>query len=154
MLPKICKFPLTTGPTSLCVHNSTHSWDRYYSVLSFLLNGHLFSEYEKLSGMLGLPSCSHTTWEKIVEDLELHVTRLAEWSCNNVREILKNGLRPSMASTLLGDITQTTLQPPSTILSLARLPGSPIGQRGDDNPSSFEVHDIHFSDSLPLLRKV
>ena len=78
-----------SGPTSLCVHNSTHSWDRYYSVLSFLLNGHLFSEYEKLSGMLGLPSCSHTTWEKIVEDLEPHVTRLAEWSCNNVREILK-----------------------------------------------------------------
>ena len=66
--------------------SSTKSWCRHYTVLSFLLNGHLHSEYEKLSGMLGLPSCSHTTWHKIVEELEEHVTRLADWSCRNVRE--------------------------------------------------------------------
>ena len=37
------------------------------------------------SGMLGLPSCSHTTWHKMVEDLEVHVTNVAEWSCSCVR---------------------------------------------------------------------
>lgn len=68
------------------VHNSTTSWKRHYSVLSFLLNGHLYADYEKLSGMLGLPSCSHTTWHLIVERLGAHVTK---WSCSHVRDAIK-----------------------------------------------------------------
>ena len=44
------------------------------------------------SGWLGLPSCSGTQWLRIVERLEAHVTKLAEWSCGQVRqEIVKRG---------------------------------------------------------------
>ncbi len=35
------------------VHKSTSCWDQHYTVLSFLLNGHLHAQYQKLSGMLG-----------------------------------------------------------------------------------------------------
>ena len=69
------------------VHESqTFDWHRHYSVLSFLLNGHLHSEYKQLQGMLGLPSCSERTWGAIVEKLEVKVTECAEWSCGRVRE--------------------------------------------------------------------
>lgn len=71
------------------VHNSTKSWSRHYSALSFLMNGHLHAEYEKLSGMLGLPSCSHTTWHKIVDELNVHVSALAERSCSHVQDNIK-----------------------------------------------------------------
>ncbi len=60
-----------------------------YSVLSFLINGQLYSDYEKLSGLLGLPSCSNPTWHSVIEKLEVHVTKLAEWSCSKVRETIK-----------------------------------------------------------------
>ena len=40
--------------------------------------------------MLGLPSCSHPTWHMIVEELEKHITRLAEWSCSHVRDAIKS----------------------------------------------------------------
>ena len=70
----------------LQIHDSTCSWNQYFSVLSFLLNGHLHAEYVRLSGLLGLPACSHTQWHRIVERLETHVTKLAEWSCSQVRE--------------------------------------------------------------------
>ena len=43
-------------------------------------NGHLNTR------MLGLPSCSHTTWHKMIEDLEVHVSNVAEWSCSRVRD--------------------------------------------------------------------
>lgn len=71
------------------VHGSTKSWSKHYSALSFLMNGHLHAEYEKLSGMLGLPSCSHTTWHKIIDGLNVHVSALAEMSCSHVRERIK-----------------------------------------------------------------
>ena len=72
------------------VHNSNSSWSRHYCVLSFLLNGHLFADYDRLSGMLGLPPCSHQTWHLIVERLEKHVTQVAEWSCSHVRDTIKS----------------------------------------------------------------
>ncbi len=50
------------------------------------MNGHLHAEYCKLSGMLGLPACSHSQWQRILERLEKYVTELAEWSCAQVRE--------------------------------------------------------------------
>lgn len=68
------------------IHNSTKSWNRHYTILSFMVNGHLHAEYEKLSGMLGLPYCSQQTWLKAVEGLEVHVSQLAEWTCEHLRE--------------------------------------------------------------------
>ena len=54
------------------------------------MNGHLYVEYDRLRGMLGLLSCSEPTWAKIVEELEEHVTELAEWTCNEVGERIKS----------------------------------------------------------------
>jgi hypothetical protein len=65
------------------------SWERHYSVLSFLMNGQLYVDYTRISGMLGLPSCSKSTWQGVVEGLEEHVTELAEWSCAHVRNAIK-----------------------------------------------------------------
>lgn len=39
--------------------------------------------------MLGLPHCCKSTWQSILEELEEHVTELAEWSCNRVRDAIK-----------------------------------------------------------------
>ena len=79
------KLSLKQSGPQLQMHGTT-SWDRHYT---FLLNGQLYAEYDRLSGMLGLPSCSDTTWRRIVEGLEEHVTELAEWSCKHVREAIK-----------------------------------------------------------------
>ena len=77
---------IQTSGVTLHVHDSTWSWNQHYSVLSFLLNGHLHAEYTKLSGWLGLPPCGKSQWQRIIERLEPHVTELAEWSCKTVRE--------------------------------------------------------------------
>ena len=78
----------------LMVHNSTCSWHQHYPVLSFPVSGHLHSEYERLSGLLGFPSCSGAQWSRIVKRLEEYITNLAEWSCGQVRnEIIKRGDR-------------------------------------------------------------
>ena len=83
----VCVFLFTL--TIPQVHGSNCSWSRYYSVLSFLVNGQLFADYKKLGGMLGLQSCSHKTFDAIVEKLEKKVTRLAEWSCQQTRDAIK-----------------------------------------------------------------
>ena len=75
----------TTGVT-LHVHDFTWSWNQHYSVLSFLLNGHLHAEYTKLSGWLGLPSCGKSQWQRIIESQEPRMTELVEWSCKAARE--------------------------------------------------------------------
>ena len=72
------------------IHDSSCSWQQYYPVLSFLLNGHLHVDYVRLSGWLGLPSCSSTQWHRIIQKLEIHVTKLAEWSCGQVRKNIVN----------------------------------------------------------------
>ena len=58
-------------------------------MLSFLMNGQLYVDYTRISGMLGLPSCSKSTWQGVVEGLEEHVTELAEWSCARARNAIK-----------------------------------------------------------------
>ncbi len=68
------------------VHNSTRSWKQHYSTISFLVNGKLHADYVRLSGWLGLPPCSSTQWQRIIERLEVHVTKLAEWTCGQVRK--------------------------------------------------------------------
>ena len=69
--------------------NSQKSWLMNYTVLSFLMNGQLFAEYHRLSNMLGLPACSEKQWQRIVGWLEEHVTALADWSCAQVREMVR-----------------------------------------------------------------
>ena len=71
-----------SGTSHPQVHASTCSWDRYYHVLSLLINGHLYADYVKLAGMLGFPSCAGSTWQTILKRLEVHVSQLAEQSCN------------------------------------------------------------------------
>ena len=76
----------------LTIHDSMCSWRQYYPVISFLMSGHLHSEYQQLGGFLGLPSCSSTQWSKIVKRLEGFVNNLAEWTCSQVQnEIMKRG---------------------------------------------------------------
>lgn len=75
------------GPP-LQMHNSSRSYQQYYSVISFLMNGHLHADYVRLRGMLGLPDCHHSQWIRIVRWLEPHVTALAEWSCGQVRQAI------------------------------------------------------------------
>ena len=38
------------GTAELQVHNSRCSWPMNYTVLSFMMNGHLYAEYNKLAG--------------------------------------------------------------------------------------------------------
>ena len=65
------------------------SWLLNYSVLSFLMNGQLFAEYRRIANMLGLPPCSDTHWQNITGWLSEHVTKLAEWCCEQVRESVR-----------------------------------------------------------------
>ena len=58
-------------------------------MLSFLVNGHLFADYEKLSAMLGLPHCCHNTFDAILADLSVVVNKLAEKSCEMVRQMIE-----------------------------------------------------------------
>ena len=54
-----------------------------------MMNGQLYSEYSRLSHMLSLPPCSQKHWIQIVSWLGEHVTKLAEWSCEQVREMIR-----------------------------------------------------------------
>ncbi len=77
---------------SLRIHESKCSWRKHYPVLSFMVSGHLHCEYDRLSGLLGLPSCCKSQWGRITKKLEETVTDLAEWSSGQVRsEIMNRG---------------------------------------------------------------
>ena len=54
-----------------------------------MMNGHLYAEFSRLADMLVLPQCSNHQWLRIIGKLEEKVTRLAEWSCCQVREEIK-----------------------------------------------------------------
>ena len=43
---------------SLKMHNSPCSWRQYYPVVSFLISGHLHADYERLCGLLPVPTPS------------------------------------------------------------------------------------------------
>ena len=66
---------------SFQIHDSLCFWRKYYPVLTFLISGHLFADYERLSGLPGLHACSNSQWNKRLDE---HVTNLAEWSCGQV----------------------------------------------------------------------
>ena len=53
------------------------------------MNGQLYSEYHRISHMLGLPTCSDTQWQRIIRWTGKHVLSLAEWSCAQVREMIQ-----------------------------------------------------------------
>ncbi len=74
----------------LHIHNSHCSWKQYYPVVTFLMNGHLRAQYERLSGALGFPACSPEQWHRILKKLEVHVSDLAKWSCDQVRQDVKS----------------------------------------------------------------
>ena len=77
---------------NLTIHDSLCSWRQYYPVISFLISGQLYAEYDRLSGLLGLPACSNSQWNRIVKKLEVHVTELAEWTCGQVQlDVKKRG---------------------------------------------------------------
>jgi hypothetical protein len=82
----VCVVMQHSGSPPPRIHQSTCSWNQHYSVLSFLMNGHLRADYERLSGWLGLPPCSRSQWQRVLARLEPHVTKLAEWSCGQVRQ--------------------------------------------------------------------
>lgn len=71
------------------IANSKKSWLKNYTVLSFMMNGHLFAEYDRLCNMLGLPPCCEKQWGRIIKWLEKHVTALTDWSCEQVRQNIK-----------------------------------------------------------------
>lgn len=77
------------GTTAPQVHNTTCSWDLNYTALSFIMNGHLYADFTRVAGMLGIPHCSSKQWLRIITKLEKHVEDLAEWSCERVRERVK-----------------------------------------------------------------
>ena len=58
------------------------------------MNGQLFANYDRISNMLGLPSCSNKHWVGIAEWLGEHVTAFAEWTCEAVRrQVVERGDR-------------------------------------------------------------
>ena len=68
------------------------SWLVNYTVLSFIMNGQLYSEYKRIGHMIGIPTCSESQWQRIVQWLGKHVQRLADWSCEEVRKrIIERG---------------------------------------------------------------
>ena len=78
--------PPNAIPPSMSRSPKGKSWLLNYSVISFLMNGQLFAEYQRIGNMLGLRPCSDTQWQRIVRWLGEHVTRLAQWSCEQVRQ--------------------------------------------------------------------
>ena len=91
-VPDLCtRVPPGSDPTTV-TSSPGKSWVKNYSALLFMMNGQLFAEYERVSNMLGIQSCSKNQWLRIVEWTEKHVTELAEWSCDQVhRQICERG---------------------------------------------------------------
>ena len=77
-----------TSPPSIG-YQKGKSWLLNYSVLSFLMNGQLYAEFQRIGNMLGLPPCSNFRWHRIVKWLGEYVTKVAQWSCEQVKEQVK-----------------------------------------------------------------
>lgn len=84
--------PAGTSVPSILSPHSGKSWRLNYTMLTFMINGQLFAEYHRIASMLGLPCSSDTHWQTTISWLGSHVEKLAEWSCEQVREkIVKRG---------------------------------------------------------------
>ena len=75
-------------PAIVHLHVTGHapSWQLNYPVLSFLMNGQYYSEYQGIFSLMGLPVMSHTAWQKVVVWLGRHVEALAKSSCDQVQK--------------------------------------------------------------------
>ena len=62
------------------------SWELNYPVLSFLMNGQYYTEYQSIFNLMGLPVMSDTAWNKVVVWLGSHVEALAKSSCEQVQK--------------------------------------------------------------------
>ena len=62
------------------------SWELNYPVLSFMMNGQYYSEYQGVFSLMGLPVMSDTAWEKVLAWLGKHVEALAKSSCEQVQK--------------------------------------------------------------------
>ena len=114
------------------------SWTMNYTVLSFMMNGQLYSEYKRISNMVGLP-CSDSQWSRIIEWLEKHVTSLAERSCKQVRDVVRRrGDEKTWVSPV--DTIPTTLLPHYMTMRAVRLHGLHIVQSADDTTTGREHH--------------
>jgi len=99
--------------SGLLVHDSTCLWHQHYPVLSFMINGHLSVEYDRLSGWLGLPPCSDTQWHRIIERPCHQISRVVLWS--GTKKILWIGVIARSGLLRLMDFTwlrATTLKIP------------------------------------------
>ena len=80
------------------------SWTMNYTVLCFIMNGQLYAKYKRIGGMLGLPSCSEKQWRRIIEWLEKHITSLADWTWEQLREQVRQ--RGDQESCIIGRALQ------------------------------------------------
>ena len=53
--------------------------------MSFLMNGHYYSDYHATLGLMGLSVMSDTAWEKLVSWLGKYVEALANTSCEQLQ---------------------------------------------------------------------
>ena len=73
----VVQYSHATGPVP--------SWELNYPVLSFLMNGHYYSDYHATLGLMGLSVMSDTGWEKLVSWLGKYVEALANTSCEQLQ---------------------------------------------------------------------
>ena len=86
------KYSYTGHPRIASSSCRAKSWELNYPAISFMLNGGYYAEYASIMGTMGLPVMHHSTWDNLVSWVGLHVDRLAEWSCEQVRaDIEKRG---------------------------------------------------------------
>lgn len=62
------------------------SWELNYTVVSFLMNGQYYSDYESIIGMMGLPIMAQSRWNKMISVIGKQVHSLAIRSCQQVQE--------------------------------------------------------------------
>ena len=73
------------------------AWLPNYLLLSFLLNGEYFKDYEHVLGTLGVGHLSKSQWIRVVKWVHPHVKDLAQWSCDEIkREIARRGDKKSL----------------------------------------------------------
>ena len=79
------------------VNISRTAWLPNYLLLSFLLNGEYFKDYEHVLGTLGVTHLSKSQWIRVVKWVHPHVKELAQWSCDEIkREIARRGDKKSL----------------------------------------------------------
>ena len=64
------------------------SWKLNYQILSFLMCGQYFKDYSQVLGLLGQHQCAKRHWDHSIEWIAEHVRTLADWSCEQVRQVV------------------------------------------------------------------